>query len=205
MLVAVVRQLLERTKTMVTFTLNQKELLKAFTALKPFMSKEAERYSLCGINIEWKNNTLTLVATDGHKMSFCELETISVYELDVGGTSAIASADFVNLAIAAMKKNKGEFVILSFNGQDTKIECLDHTSIISRCIDGTYPQWRNVIPEIKEDAVRVGMNQVQVAAACSVFKGAQKPMEWTFNGDNHPVLIKPRDSNQTIVLMPHRI
>lgn len=205
MLLATVRQLLERTKTMITFTLNQKELLKAFTTLKPFMSKEATRYYLIGINIEWKNNTLTLVATDGQKMSFCELEVLAVDESDAGVTSAIASADFVNLAIAAMKKDKGEFVMLSFNGQDTKIECLDHTSVTSRCIDGTYPQWRNVIPEIKEDSVRFGMNQVQVAAACSVFKGAKQSMEWTFNGATHPVLIKPQDSNQTIVLMPHRI
>jgi DNA polymerase III subunit beta len=190
---------------MITFTLNKKELLKAFTTLKPFMGKEATHYCLIGINIEWKNNTLTLVATDGHKMSFCGLEIIDVDESDAGVTSAIASADFVNLAIAAMKKDKGEFVMLSFNGQDTKIECLDHISVTSLCIDGKYPQWRDVIPEIKEDAVRVGMNQVQVSAACSVFKGANQSMEWTFNGDNAPVLIKPKDSNQTIVLMPHRI
>lgn len=191
---------------MIIFTVNKQELLDALTYLKPFQSKEDTRYYINGIYIKYNRDTgsLTLVATDGHKLAEIYLTISDVDDTDAGCESVIMPRNFVDIAIAALKKDKDiEFATIAFNAQNVKICTINDFEITGKCIQHEYPDYKKVIPELTDESVTVGMNAAQFAAAAGVLK-KDEFMDWTFNGSNQPVIIKPQNIDATVILMPHR-
>jgi hypothetical protein len=106
---------------METYTIGYFEKLSWLAAA---CSKDPIRYHMCGIHIEREGRTLWLVATDGIRMHILE-ETadtaIGLFFADiVDGTYEV---------ILPPKKKNGELVAL-------------------KEIDGTFPNWRGVIPKV---------------------------------------------------------
>jgi len=131
------------------YTLEQgtfKEMLKnvAYAA-----STDETRYVLNGVLMTFKGDKLILVATDGRRLTLVEHEMEFPKE---------AEADFVvpskatNELLHALK-DEGELKITS-SGNQVAFEFGDNM-VISKLIEGTYPNYKQVIPAQSDERVQL--------------------------------------------------
>lgn len=116
------------------------------------MSNDETRYFLNGIHIDGT----TLVATDGHRMHTATHSR--AYTLDFKDRHCIMHKSFVKYAIAAMKEFKKETVVYFAATPDAaalKIRSdTDYLRISAKNIDGRFPVYKKVIPDIKDYVVK---------------------------------------------------
>ena len=127
------------------FLIAQKDLKDALRKTSYAISTDETRYVLNGILFSFKDNKLTSVATDGRRLALVdlELEFPRSQEIDV----IIPTKAVVELQ--RLVKEEGE-VKLSIGENQIAFE-LNDALLVSKLIEGNYPNYRQVIPaEAKE-------------------------------------------------------
>ena len=128
-----------------TFTLRQKDLKDGLRKTAYAISTDETRYVLNGILFSFKDNKLTLVATDGRRLALVdiELEFPRSHEVDlILPTKAVTE-------LARLVSEEGD-VKMSVSENQVAFE-VDGTLLVSKLIEGNYPNYRQVIPpEAKE-------------------------------------------------------
>ena len=122
------------------FKLEQKTLKDGLKKTGYAISTDETRYVLNGINCTFKDNTMTLVATDGRRLAMVD------YELEFpesNETAVIIPTKAVN-EVQRLLKDEGEVKILIGHNQ-IAFE-LNGSRLVSKLIDGNYPNYRHVIP-----------------------------------------------------------
>lgn len=120
-------------------------------------SADETRYVLNGVFLSFKADKLTLVATDGRRLALVEQEK----EVNKGSeTEIIIPTKAVNELLRQLgDKGDAEF---SISENQLLIE-FDGTTLVTKLIEGNYPNFRQVIPtEAKE---RVSLEREQLLAA----------------------------------------
>ena len=131
-----------------TFTLRQGELKDALKKTSYAISTDETRYVLNGILCSFKDNKLALVATDGRRLAMVDLE-MEVPESSEG--SEIVPAKAIN-ELQRLLKDEGDIQIRL--GENQVAFELNGTLLVSKLIEGNYPNYRQVIPgEAKERIV----------------------------------------------------
>jgi DNA polymerase-3 subunit beta len=114
------------------------------------ISTDESRYVLNGIFISLKDHKMTMVATDGRRLALVD-EEVDVSEKSQG--EFIAPAKAVN-ELNRLLQEKGEVEIRYTENQASftlKDEKNGSVLIVSKLIEGNYPNYRQVIPsEVKE-------------------------------------------------------
>ena len=109
------------------------------------ISTDETRYVLNGILLSFKDNKLTLVATDGRRLALVdiELEFPRSHEVDIIlPTKAVTE-------LARLVSEEGD-IKMSVSENQVAFE-VDGTLLVSKLIEGNYPNYRQVIPpEAKE-------------------------------------------------------
>jgi DNA polymerase III subunit beta len=127
------------------FSINQKQLKDGLKKTAYAISTDETRYVLNGILFSFKDNKLTLVATDGRRLALVdlELEFPRSQEIDiVVPTKAVTE-------LQRLLREDGE-IKLSVGENQIAFE-LNRTLLVSKLIEGNYPNYRQVIPaEAKE-------------------------------------------------------
>jgi DNA polymerase-3 subunit beta len=128
-----------------TFTIGQQLLRDALRKTSYAISTDETRYVLNGILFSFKENKLTLVATDGRRLALVdlELEFPRSQEVDIiVPTKAVTE-------LGRLLGDEGE-VRLSVEENQVAFQIGD-TLLASKLIEGNYPNYRQVIPaEAKE-------------------------------------------------------
>jgi DNA polymerase-3 subunit beta len=123
------------------FTMTSAELGALIDKPSFAMSTEETRYYLNGIYLHSVNGMLCAVATDGHRLAKIELEA-------PGGAADIPGIIIPKKTVAEIKKivdNSESDVEVALS--DTKIYfASDKTVLLSKLIDGTFPDYNKVIP-----------------------------------------------------------
>jgi DNA polymerase-3 subunit beta len=131
-----------------TFTIRQKDLKDGLRKTAYAISTDETRYMLNGILFSFKDNKLTLVATDGRRLALVdiELEFPRSHEVDlILPTKAVTE-------LARLVSEEGDLK-MSVSENQAAFE-VDGTLLVSKLIDGNYPNYRQVIPpEAKERVV----------------------------------------------------
>ncbi len=122
------------------FTLTQKELHDALRKTSYAISHDETRYVLNGILASFKDDKLTMVATDGRRLALVEIEKEfpKSNEVDI-----IIPTKAVN-ELHRLLDDEGE-VKLSISESQAAFD-LGHTKLITKLIEGNYPNYRQVIP-----------------------------------------------------------
>ena len=127
------------------FSIAQKDLKDALRKTSYAISTDETRYVLNGILFSFKENKLTSVATDGRRLALVdlELEFPRSQEIDVIiPTKAV-------LELQRLVKDEGD-VKVSIGENQIAFE-LNDALLVSKLIEGNYPNYRQVIPaEAKE-------------------------------------------------------
>jgi DNA polymerase-3 subunit beta len=109
------------------------------------VSNDETRYVLNGVYMSFKGDKLTVVATDGRRLALVE------HDIEVPKGS---EAEFIlpTKAVGELQRLLGEKGDVKLSIGENQIICqLDGTVLVSKLIEGTYPNFRQVIPtEAKE-------------------------------------------------------
>lgn len=113
------------------------KLRQAIEYVAPAMAKNDVRHVLNGVRLDVAPGRCDVVATDGHRMAHARIE--------VGGEED-ASATIPPRAVAAITKSglAGQ-VTLTFRQKTLSVQG-GSVRIVTKLIDGQFPDWRRVIP-----------------------------------------------------------
>jgi DNA polymerase-3 subunit beta len=127
------------------FTIAQKDLKNGLKKTSYAISTDETRYVLNGILFSFKDNKLTLVATDGRRLALVDLEL----EFPRSQETEIIVPTKAVTEIQRLVREEDE-VKLSIGENQIAFE-LNRTLLLSKLIEGNYPNYRQVIPaEAKE-------------------------------------------------------
>lgn len=161
-----------------SFALGDGVLADLLAFCSPFISNEETRYYLNGVCLAFEDEgaSLRAVATDGHRMGARRVQLPAKWQGPLGGTH-IVPRDLVTLVQrhAAGKEVKVTLYAAPFDV--AVFEIAGGLTIGGRLIEGSFPDWRRVVPGRSEDFV-----EVDVADAKRVLK-AFKPFS-TDRGGN---------------------
>ncbi len=109
------------------------------------VSNDETRYVLNGVFMSFKADKLTVVATDGRRLALIEHEI----EIPKGGETEFILPTKAVGELQRLLADKGD---LKLSVGDNQVICeLDGTTLVSKLIEGAYPNFRQVIPsEVKE-------------------------------------------------------
>ena len=127
------------------YTIRQSELKNGLRRTSYAISVDETRYVLNGILFSFKENKLTLVATDGRRLALfdSDLEFPASHERDfIVPTKAVTELQRLLGEDGEMQISVGENLV-SFE--------LNGSQLVSKLVEGNYPNYRQVIPgEAKE-------------------------------------------------------
>jgi DNA polymerase-3 subunit beta len=142
------------------FELSQDEIVNMLKSVSYAQSTDENRYILNGVYFNFADEKLTLVATDGRRLGLTGLD-IEVSEENTGNLILPAKT------VAELERlmGKGEKVNIAFNDRQAAFEIgldeasdsglVDHLYLVSKIVEGNYPNYRQVIPKETEHRVKI--------------------------------------------------
>jgi DNA polymerase-3 subunit beta len=130
-------------------TIRQKDLRDGLRKTSYAISTDETRYVLNGVLFSFKDNKLTLVATDGRRLAMVEieLEFPRSHEMDIiVPTKAVAE-------LQRLLGDDGDVKVSMGSGQIAFD--LNKTLLVSKLIEGNYPNYRQVIPAETKERVKL--------------------------------------------------
>lgn len=136
-----------------SFSIRQKDLRDGLKKTAYAISTDETRYVLNGVLCSFRDNKLTLVATDGRRLALVdiELEFPRSHETDIIiPTKAVSELQRLLTEDGELKLSIGENqVAMEVNG----------TLLVSKLIEGNYPNYRQVIPAEAKERVTLEREQ----------------------------------------------
>jgi DNA polymerase-3 subunit beta len=140
-----------------TFRLPAETLRRAIDSVRFAISTEETRYYLNGIHLHRdQGDGLIAVATDGHRLARAPMQLAAPIDLP----SVIVPRKTVE-QVSKLLPDKGE-VQLGLSASRISLE-LDGVTLVSKLIDGTYPDYQRVVPQ--GNANRFLVDRAQLSAA----------------------------------------
>ncbi len=136
----------------------EQALLQEILKLTTFaVSFDETRYVLNGILFQVNKNSLTLVATDGKRLAVVEKKLPQNTDKQISIIVPIK-------AIQELNRNlKGEGDVSLILGNNQILFELGNTVVISRLIEGEFPDYRQVMPPVSENKLRIGREEFLLA------------------------------------------
>jgi len=135
-------------------------------------SKEETRSILMGVLFEARNDALTLVATDTHRLAWKKTTLPQAIETPV---SAIIPARPLTELERVLKDSAEENVTVRFGASQVQFET-DTVTLVSRVLDGQFPNYEKVIPKSTERKITFDRNEF-LSAVRRVFIFAKQNSE----------------------------
>jgi len=145
---------LQSFKEEVGFSLPQSSMRRMLKWTSYAVSTDETRYVLNGVCLSIKSGLLSVVATDGRRLALVEEQLKEKVPLDFSG-NYILPTKAVNELMRALS-DKGEVLITlsqNYAGFNLAEDSKKSIKIVTKLIDGVYPNFRQVIPQdVKEKA-----------------------------------------------------
>lgn len=164
-------------------------------------AKKDVRFYLLGTLFEFKDDTLTLAATDGARLAYTRLQLDAPSLIE---DQFIVSTAGVKQVLVALGKSKGRVSFYASAepkqpGKPRALSISDGTStILPAVLDGTYPDWRRVAPASDQEnkpAPHLDATYLAEAAAAlapmSLPYKAARALDINAHGPGYPVVFRP--------------
>jgi DNA polymerase-3 subunit beta len=136
----------------------EQSVLKEMLHLTSFAaSTDESRYVLNGILFNIHNNNLVLVATDGKRLAITNKKLSNPLDKDINIIIPIKTIQELNRNL----QEEGELSLVI--GQNQVLFDLGNILIISRLIEGEFPDYRQVIPAVSEYKMRINREEFLLA------------------------------------------
>ena len=132
-------------------TVAQNKLKRLLEKTQFAMAQQDVRYYLNGLLLEGRPGKLRAVATDGHRLALCDLETGTAEDLDI---QAIVPRKAV-VELNRLLNSAGDVpeVELQFSNSHMQVE-FPNGSFTTKLVDGRYPDYAKVIPSANTQQLR---------------------------------------------------
>lgn len=134
-------------------------LLRMLGTVRHCISSEETRYYLNGVFLTNRPNgkTLRAVATDGHRLGCVDCETVAPFQAPQEGAKGhnpgvILPTPVVKLLLRTITRGGNEPLTAEVHGLRARFR-IGSTTIIAKLIDGIYPDYRQVMPDLSENIV----------------------------------------------------
>lgn len=129
---------------------------------------ESSRYALGGVRLEVTDGTVHLVATDGRRLYTSQIEI----DQAVDDCQILLPARAASLLLTLAKSSPDEEIQIELAGEEVVAEVGEGLRLWARQLEGSYPRWRDAIPErsdASETVVRADelAQAIRQAAICS--------------------------------------
>ena len=122
------------------FSLSQETFKTMLSQVQYSMAVQDIRYYLNGLLMQVEGNQLRLVATDGHRLAYAA----SQIEAELPKTEVILLCKIV-LELFKLLNNPSEPISVELLNNQVRFQC-NGTTIVSKVIDGKFPDFNRVIP-----------------------------------------------------------
>lgn len=139
------------------FTIKQKDLKDGLRKVSYAISTDETRYVLNGILFSLKENKLTMVATDGRRLALVDLEV--EFPRSQEGEMIIPTKCVSELQ--RLLTEDGELKMLV--GENQVAFDVNGKLLVSKLIEGNYPNYRQVIPPETKERVTIERELLQTA------------------------------------------
>lgn len=148
--------------------MKQAAFISALKFVAHAKAKNDVRYYLNSVKFEFKAEVLTLIATDGHRMAWAEVEAP-----DLPDAEYLIDGAHVDTVLKTFKAGSTGSLVLEFGHERLLIQAADSLAV-ARYVDGTFPNWRRVItPGVRTPDYNggpKGINCEYLAQAGAAFK-----------------------------------
>lgn len=124
------------------------------------MAQQDVRYYLNGLLLEIANNRISAVATDGHRLAYCETDT----DINPDEVMQVIIPRKGVVELARLLDENDEPVELIIGSNHIRIS-LPQLIITSKLIDGQFPDYNRVIPEGNQNIVTADKDTLRQALA----------------------------------------
>lgn len=111
-------------------------------------STDEARAIMTGIDLLLKGDTLTMAATDGHRLAVRHLQCEGLNR----ETNAIIPARALNELVRLIPQDEEADVVVRLGRNQVQFQT-DHTTLVSRLIEGQFPNFERVIPATTDKSV----------------------------------------------------
>jgi DNA polymerase-3 subunit beta len=133
--------------TETTFKIPMVTLLDGYDNTAFAVSRDESRPAMCGICLEIRNGELQMVATDGHRLALIKKSGDAAPYLGGLNIKSILSTKVLGLLSAKEFDGKGGSEVFEVSLDSSKVGFVfKNNKIISRLIEGPYPDYERVIP-----------------------------------------------------------
>ncbi len=173
--------------TSFSITLPTKDIEKAINCVGRAASHDDSRPILTGILFSVENGSARCVATDSYRLAYADLET------NIQGVedfqAIIPSKIFEAIAKAATSEDD---ITISFSDNQI-VFVFGNTIFVSRKIEGTYPNYKQLLPKEKVCVAQVDTSSIITAIKrVALLAQAHTPVKLSFSVENQEVTISSR-------------
>jgi DNA polymerase-3 subunit beta len=164
---------------------------------------ESSRYALGGVKLEWENNILTAIGTDGRRLAKMEGPAQAVNNPPTIGDVTVVPTRAMQLLERALAEDTSE-VQFAIRQNDFLVKT-PRTTICSRLLEGRFPRWRDVFPR-REKSLKlelvVGPLHAAVRQAAIVTSEESRGIDFTFGEGTLVLAGQAADVGQSRVELP---
>jgi DNA polymerase-3 subunit beta len=134
------------------------QVLKQILSLTSFaVSLDETRYVLNGILFKISKNILTLVSTDGKRLAIAERKLSVESDAEISMIVPLKTIHELNRSL----QDTGELSLVVSSNQ--ALFDLGKVGIVSRLIEGEFPDYKQVVPPVSENKMKVDRSQLLLA------------------------------------------
>ncbi len=131
------------------FNISQKTFKKLIDQTQFCMAQQDVRYYLNGLMFELSENQLIAVATDGHRLAFCQAQV----SLSPGETRQVIIPRKAVNEISRLLEDTDDEIKVSLSENHIRINFAD-VIFTSKLIDGKFPDYQQVIPQKCDNEIK---------------------------------------------------
>jgi DNA polymerase-3 subunit beta len=120
------------------------------------MAQQDVRYYLNGLMLEVSSNNLRAVATDGHRLAYCEKQT----DADIADIKQVILPRKGVLELVRLLNDTDEPVRITLGSNHLQVEFND-LRLTSKLIDGRFPDYNRVMPAEGENVITADRDQLR--------------------------------------------
>lgn len=132
------------------------------------VSNDETRYVLNGVYMSFKGDKLTVVATDGRRLALIEHEI----EVPKGGETEFILPTKAVAELQRLLADKGDVTLAV--GENQMIAQVGGTTLVSKLIEGSYPNFRQVIPGEAKERISLERERLLVALHRTAILASEK-------------------------------
>ena len=149
---------LDNISSVYEFEIAQKTLADIIDKTAFAMAQQDVRYYLNGLMLEISSNYLRAVATDGHRLAYCEKETVA----DIADIKQVILPRKGVLELVRLLNDSDESAKITLGSNHLQVE-FDGLRLTSKLIDGRFPDYNRVIPTDGHNVISAERDQLRQA------------------------------------------